>query len=63
MEERLKSRFNPSTGLMLISTSRELNMQGAEERFNPSTGLMLISTFLFDWLGFADDPVSIPRLG
>ena len=37
--------FNPSTGLMLISTSVMLLLMTDDASFNPSTGLMLISTF------------------
>ena len=36
--------FNPSTGLMLISTRAVYAPQPTTHSFNPSTGLMLIST-------------------
>ena len=36
--------FNPSTGLMLISTRHHQMITQANPCFNPSTGLMLIST-------------------
>ena len=38
------ARFNPSTGLMLISTWLPIVYPGIVASFNPSTGLMLIST-------------------
>ena len=55
--------FNPSTGLMLISTSLEARALAIFQSFNPSTGLMLISTRDRLPAGEQRDGVSIPRLG